>query len=80
MFLTAATRIDTTYIITSTMLFLGMSVGGWLVLKPTDLMILFQLNPDEDNWYQFLVQIVGQLILAIVLIPIVISLTRWLYF
>ncbi|MEL6403761.1 MAG: hypothetical protein AAFV98_10450 [Chloroflexota bacterium] len=75
----SAVLIRNSTLINTGILCTGAVVGGWLVLRPEHLLSLLGLPTDASKLSHFLTQILGQLLLGIVLIPVIITMTRWLY-
>lgn len=75
----AATFIRTSNVINTGILCTGVVVGGWLVLRPDQLLFLLGLDREQTDWSRFLVQLIGQLMLGVVVIPVVVMLMQWWY-
>lgn len=70
--------IDASQVFSIGMLLFAAAVGGWLVIQPQQLFKQFGI-PDEDEWGKLIIQIIGQILLGISVIPIIFKINQWLF-
>lgn len=75
----AAVLIRNSTLINAGILCTGAVVGGWMVVRPKQVLTLLGLPTDAEKLSHFLTQLLGQLLLGVAMIPVIITLTRWIY-